>query len=331
MKNKTLLVDGNALFKTAYFGAKRLLFKNEKIGGIFQSVNMIRKLVNENHCNKVVVMWDGEGSILSRLKLYPYYKNNRNQNLSDDEMDNYQYQKLRVKQYLEELFIRQYITHSCESDDVIAYYANNRKPDELVLVATNDRDLLQLLNENVSVYLFDKKYVITPDNFMVFFPYHYKNVKVLKIITGDKSDNIHGIQGLGASDVATGKLVELVPELRQREVTLQEIFDVCEKNKTMTICQNILTGKSPKGIFGNEFYQINEQIINLEKPLIDDQDKNEVNILLHKSLDPTDRRFKNLLSMMIKDGTIHLIPGKIDRWEEFVQPFIRVVRNEKHN
>lgn len=330
MKNKTLLVDGNALFKTAYYAAKHLLYKNEKIGGIFQSINMIRKLVNENYCNKVVVMWDGEGSILSRLKIYPYYKNNR-EGIPEGEVDNYQYQKSRVKQYLEELFIRQHVTHNCEADDVIAYYSQNRKTEEFILIATNDRDLLQLLNENVNVYLFDKKNVITPNNFFLYFPYHYKNVKIIKIITGDKSDSIHGIYGLGNSDSAIQKLVTLVPELRQREVTLEEVFEVCEKKKSETICQNILTGKSPKGIFGNEFYIINEQIINLQKPLIDDQDKSEVDMLLHKRLDPTDRRFKNLLSMMIKDGTIHLIPGKMDRWEEFVQPFIKIVRNEKHN
>jgi len=80
MKNKTLLVDGNALFKTAYYGVKYTTYKGNKIGGIFSSLNMIRKLINENMVNKIVVMWDGDNSIQSRLKLYPDYKFRRRQN-----------------------------------------------------------------------------------------------------------------------------------------------------------------------------------------------------------------------------------------------------------
>ena len=329
MKNKTLLVDGNALFKTAYYGVKYTAYKGEKIGGIFQSINMIRKLINENAVNRVVVMWDGENGRRSRLKLYPGYKSNRKVEMTDREQDNYQFQKLRIKEYLEELFIRQYITENCEADDAIAYYVQNRKPNESILIVTNDRDILQTLAEDVHVYLLDKKYVIDPKNFQAFFPYYYKNVKLIKIITGDKSDTIHGIHGLG-SDSAIGKLIELVPAIREREVLLDEVFAACEERKSETMCQNILSGKSPKGIFGKEFYDINEQIINLSKPLIDDNDKANVNKLIHERLDPTERRFRNLLRMMIKDGTINMIPGQMDRWEEFVQPFIRIIRNEKY-
>jgi 5'-3' exonuclease len=291
---------------------------------------MIRKLINENQINRVVVIWDGENSIRSRLKLYPTYKSGRDREMTDREMDNYQFQKVRVKEYLEELFIRQYITQDCEADDAIAYYVHNRKPDESILIATNDRDILQLLDENVHVYLFPKKLIITPGNFQMFFPYHYKNVKLIKIITGDKSDAIHGIYGLG-SDSAIEKLVILVPAIREREVTLDEVFMACEEKKSDTMCQNILTGKSPKGIFGKEFYVVNEKLINLSNPLIENIDTDNVQLLINERLDPTDRRFKNLLRMMIKDGTVRLIPGQMERWEEFVLPFIKIIRQEKYN
>ena len=331
MKNKTLLVDGSALFKTAYYGVKYTAHKGEKIGGIYASISMIRKLINENQISKVVVMWDGDNSIQSRLKLYPDYKHNRKYNHGDDkEYENYKFQKIRVKEYLEELFVRQYITISCEADDVIAYYVHNKKHNESILIATNDRDILQLLSEDVNVYLLDKKHIINPNNFIMFFPYYYKNVKLVKIITGDKSDSIHAISGMG-SETAIEKLIDLVPAIRTREVQLDEVFEACEEKKSETICQNILTGKAPSGIFGQEFYDINEQLINLDNPLIEEQDKSNVKLLLHEKLDPTDRRFKNLLKMMIKDGTIKMVPGQLDRWEEFVQPFIKIIRNEKHN
>lgn len=328
--NNTLLVDGNALFKTAYYGAKRLMYNNEKIGGIYLTLSIIRKLINENKINKIVVVWDGENSIGPRALLYPWYKENRLRDMTPDEEDNYHFQKSRVKQYLEELFIRQHITEDCEADDAIAYYTQNKIHNENVIVVTNDRDLLQLLDERTSVYLIDKKEIINQNNFRIFFPYHYKNVKVIKILTGDRSDNIHGIRGL-ACDEGIERVIGIIPEICQREITLDEVFESCEKNKDQQICKNILTGKSARGIFGKEFFDINEKIINLDNPLIDDKNKSAMDVLIKEKMDPTDRRFKNLLKMMIKDGTIQLIPGKNERWEEFVQPFIKIVRHEKHD
>jgi len=91
-----------------------------------------------------------------------------------------------------------------------------------------------------------------------------------------------------------------------------------------------LTGKTPSGIFGKEFYDINERLIDLNFPLIEGDDKENIKIILNERLDPTNRRFKNLLKMMIKDGTIRLIPGQLDRFEDFVQPFLKIIRNEKY-
>ena len=44
---KTLLVDGDSLLKTAYHGAKNLYYKETHIGGIFQFLTMVRKMLNE--------------------------------------------------------------------------------------------------------------------------------------------------------------------------------------------------------------------------------------------------------------------------------------------
>jgi hypothetical protein len=45
---KTLLVDGDSLIKTAYYGAKNLYSNGIHIGGIFQFLTMLRKMLNEN-------------------------------------------------------------------------------------------------------------------------------------------------------------------------------------------------------------------------------------------------------------------------------------------
>jgi len=55
----TLLVDGDSLLKTAYHGAKDLYNKGNHIGGIFQFLTMLRKVINENRFDKVFIFWDG--------------------------------------------------------------------------------------------------------------------------------------------------------------------------------------------------------------------------------------------------------------------------------
>ena len=59
-KTQTLVVDGNALMKRSYSGAKNMYYKEKHIGGIFQFYSTLRKMVVEHKIDKVVVMWDGE-------------------------------------------------------------------------------------------------------------------------------------------------------------------------------------------------------------------------------------------------------------------------------
>ena len=58
----------------------------------------------ETDSDKVVIMWDGERSGYLRLDYYPEYKGNRPKFFDE----NYEIQKLKVKAYAEDLFLRQY-------------------------------------------------------------------------------------------------------------------------------------------------------------------------------------------------------------------------------
>ena len=102
---KTLIVDGDSLIKTAYHGAKNLYHKDTHIGGIFQFLTMVRKLVNEYKFDKVYVFWDGQFSGRLRYEIYEDYKSNRDKDFYTDqppsEIELY-LQKERVKFYCEE-------------------------------------------------------------------------------------------------------------------------------------------------------------------------------------------------------------------------------------
>ena len=120
--SKTLLVDGNNLLKIGFHGARDLFNKGEHVGGIWHFLNTLRKFLEETNFNKVVVFWDSKTSSSQRRILYPKYKLNRNPLENESKEESFTNQKQRVKQYLEEMFVRQLETENSEADDLIAHY-----------------------------------------------------------------------------------------------------------------------------------------------------------------------------------------------------------------
>jgi hypothetical protein len=106
---------------------------------------------------------------------------------------------------------------------------------------------------------------------------HY-NVKTIKILTGDSSDNIDGIFYLGEKT-----LIKFFPELLEKEVELSDILskgeELLKENKDNKSLQNLLSGKTKDGIFGDEYYVINKKLIDLDEPLINQEGKDLVDIL----------------------------------------------------
>ena len=93
----------------------------DHIGGLYHFLNTLRKLIDTYILTKIVVCWDGEDNTKPRLELYPDYKlNRRTKSKSEDDLQSYARQKLRVQEYLEELYVRQATFKWCEADDCIA-------------------------------------------------------------------------------------------------------------------------------------------------------------------------------------------------------------------
>ena len=326
-RTKTLIVDGNVLMKRSYNGAKNVYHKDKHIGGIFAFYSTLRKLIIEHKIEKIVVTWDGERGGTLRLDYYPDYKGNRPRFFDQD----YEIQKLRVKQYAEDLFIRQYEHADVESDDLIAFYCQNKKNSEDVMIYTNDRDMCQLINEEVTIFLADKKMEIGIGNYGWFFDHNYQNAGLIKIIEGCSSDNIKGIDG-----VTENTLLNYFPQLKERKVTLDEIFEQSKLiqeergNKPLKVIDNIINGVS-KGTHRGPFYEINKKIIDLNNPLLPEEAGESIKNLVELPIDPEGREQKNVLKMMIEDGVIYALPGGENGYLNFMEPFIKLVKKEKLN
>jgi len=326
---KTLLVDGNNLLKIGFHGVKDYFNGTEHVGGIWYFLNTLRRFIDEENFNKVVVFWDGELSTSQRRLLYPKYKLNRKGVTDDFKEESFVKQKQRVKQYLEEMFVRQIEFENSEADDLIAYYCKIAK-DESKTIFSGDRDLTQLISEDVTLYSPNtKKYYKNGDKIKLHeieIP-HY-NVKTYKIVSGDKSDNIDGIYYLGEKT-----LIKLFPEILDKEVSFSDILQKGEKllkeQKDNTVLKNLLTGKTKEGIFGDEFFEINKKIVDLSEPLISKEGKELVELYYYESLDPDGRGYKNLIRMMMDDGLFKYLPKGDEQWVYFLKPFLKLTRKEK--
>ena len=328
--SKTLLVDGDNLFKIGFHGVKELYTDGSHVGGVYHFINTLRRFLEEHNHDKVVVFWDGDSNSSIRKGIYPQYKGNRRQDMNEYKYESYLQQKARVKTYLEEIFVRQVEMANNEADDLIAYYCKI-SVDENIIIFSGDKDLTQLISKWVTIYSpVHKQYYKNGDKISINkVDIPHQNVTVCKIFTGDKSDNIEGIEGLGEKT-----LVKLFPQMQEKTCTVQELLDNARnipQKKPIKVLNNILIGKSKSTILGEEFYATNKKIVDLSNPLITDDGKELVMQILTEDIDPTDRGYKNLMRMMMEDGLFKYLPKNDEAWVNFLKPFMKLTRKEKRN
>lgn len=328
-KVKTLLIDGENLFKIGLFGVKDYYHNEKHVGAIWHFLNTIQKFIEEHNLDKVMVFWDGDENRSSRRLIYPQYKLNRRERVRTYDQESYDYQRQRIKQYMEELFVRQVEVDGNEADDLIAHYCRISM-DEEKIIYSGDVDLTQLISEDVSLYspILKTMYKVGDKVKIdkIYIP-HY-NILTYKILSGDKSDNIDGIYYLGEKNI-----LKLFPEILDTRITINDILDKAnkliledEKNNSL---KNLLSGKTKSGIFGEEFFKISNKIIDLFNPLISEDGKNVVEMYYKEFLDPDGRGYKNAMKMMMEDGLFKYLPKRDNAWVEFLKPFLKLTRKEK--
>lgn len=326
-----LLVDGDNLLTIGFYGVKNMFYRGQHIGGIYHFLNTLRKSFEAYQLDKIVVFWDGLEGSQTRKKIYIHYKENRRQRIrTEEELNSYNYQRDRIKQYLEELFVRQGEYEYCETDDNIAYYTQN-SPNERKIVYSSDGDLTQLVSGNTQIFnpshqkLYKQNDTIVYDHEEILI----ENVRLVKMMCGDSSDNIAGIKGMGIK-----RFLSLFPELKTQQLTIEQVKDKCnvlfEQDKHNKLIANLLTGVTKHGVFGEEFFDVNNRIVSLDNPFLTDEAKEDIELLINENLDPEGRSYKNTMRMMMEDGIFTALPKSDDRWTMFLNPFLRLTRKEKN-
>ena len=372
----TLLVDGSSLLELAFSASKKTSSDGKEIGGIFAFLLQMKILLQKGNFRYVYCFWDGLNSGQLKYDLNSDYKANRDKNYTDnnlsdymkevnnrisymqkkiygemtrkpskteEEKENFHWQREVLIECLDELFIRQCLFDETEADDFIAYYVNHKKPEENIVIFSNDRDLSQLIQKSTlnpdkdDVILAIKKpkegiQFINTRNHTDVMGYNYQNVALKKIICGDVSDNIKGIKGVGEKT-----LFDNFPEFKTRKMTLNEVIDGAktineerakEKKKPLKWAENIVN-KVTDGCQGDKIYEINEKIIDLRNPLMPEEAKELIDGMMYAPMDAEGRSLENLYKILLE---YHIDDLKDeDRFGNFFTEFKFLIDKEKNN
>lgn len=330
---KTLLIDGEWNLKRNYFRNKKIMMDTGKDNTVFGFIESLRAAITKVLPDRVVIMWDGYRSGKYRYEFYKPYKANRNKVWEDDDVaiatdgqqseedrDKFQIlrDKIQVKNYLEDLFVRQLEREYIEADDLIAYYVIKRQKDEQIIIYSRDKDYLQLIDEDISILTPDSQVIITHENFKELKGYCLDNTLMFKCFDGDKSDNILGVKG-----VTTEGLLKLFPGMENHKYTMSQL--ISEANKMLEKKKSKYLEKIVES--SNIVYR-NATLMNLKKPFIDEASRAEVEKIISLPISIHDRNIQDATKKFIADGFTRLLYR--EDIGSFFAPFYRISQKEKN-
>ncbi len=195
---KLLAIDGNSIINRAFYGIKLLTTKDgQYTNAVYGFINILNRLIEQENPDGVAVAFDLKAPTF-RHKMYDLYKSGRKPMPAELHS-----QMPLLKEWL---ILRGYTClekQGFEADDILGTLAAAAGKNDTCVIATGDRDALQLIGDRVNVLLaatkmgrpeitvynrdtLFEKYGLTPDGMLQ-----------LKSLMGDSSDKIPGVAGVG--------------------------------------------------------------------------------------------------------------------------------------
>jgi DNA polymerase-1 len=217
MSKRFVLVDGNALLHAAWHGyPERIGSDGLSYRGVQGFLSKIHRMDRDYEWDELLVVFDPVEGSLYRKNLFAGYKAHRPE--SDPDLVR---QLELMPRILNDFGFKTLTVPGVESDDVIGTLAKKRAGmGELVMIVTPDKDMAQLVNEEVGLLRplrgsaamevpFD---YIGPDGVYEKFGVRPSQVADWLALIGDVSDNIPGVKGVGPKTAT--KLIEKYGDVR---------------------------------------------------------------------------------------------------------------------
>lgn len=188
--NNLMLIDANNL-SYRYIQRKNYNSYTEDFKRTVQS------LAKSYKAKRVIVCFD-YGKSVYRSEILPEYKGTRKKPETEEEISHFEEFFAVLNQLPDELDEEVLKFRGIEADDLIAYGVMNLSERyEHTWIISSDRDLLQLLDDNVSIFNMFSRKEITKDSLFEETGLTPEEYMMSRIIEGDKGDNIIGIEGIG--------------------------------------------------------------------------------------------------------------------------------------
>ncbi|MEG1427590.1 MAG: 5'-3' exonuclease H3TH domain-containing protein, partial [Oscillospiraceae bacterium] len=219
---KLLVLDGNSILNRAYYGIKLLSTKDGMFtNGIYGFLNILEKIKEECVPDAIAVAFDLRAPTFRHLK-YDGYKAGRK-----GMPEELAVQMPVLQELLTALGYTLVTKEGFEADDILGTLAKTcEAAGNTCMIATGDRDSLQLVSESTTVRLASTKFgqsVVTlydREKILADYGVEPKQLIDIKSIQGDSSDNIPGVAGIGEKGAG---------ELIRRFGSLQYIYDHLEE------------------------------------------------------------------------------------------------------
>ncbi|MDR0826164.1 MAG: 5'-3' exonuclease [Mycoplasmataceae bacterium] len=246
---KALVIDGNSLIYRAFYATGNQLEYYKAHG--YEPVNALKlvlmivlKMLRQEHYDYVLMALDHQKKTL-RHDTFAEYKAGRKP--MPTELVS---QLPLIKDAMKIIGVTTLSLEGIEADDIIGGYARLMNNNEIdVEIFSSDKDMLQLVNPHTTVNLFktgisDTK-KITPENFHeCFFGIRPDQVVDFKGISGDSSDNLAGVKGIGPKTAAElinkyGSLEKIYESLNELTESQQKKFS--DSKESAIMCKKLST------------------------------------------------------------------------------------------
>jgi DNA polymerase-1 len=301
---RVVFIDGLNLFLRNFAMLKFVNHTGTHIGGLSGFLRSLGALINQIQPTAIYIVFDGVGASTNRRYLLPEYKSGRNLSRItnwdifdsiDDENDSKVDQITRLIQYLKCLPVKVVSINKVEADDIIAYMSKDmaKRFNTKSYIVSSDRDFLQLVDDNVTVYRPIEREFYSPDTVQEKFGIVPENFIHYKVLLGDASDKVPGVKGLGKKGV-----LKRFPELADGPMPFDRLFDLSEKR----LKESVVYAR----VIQNWDQLLNtKKIMDLEIPMVSDEEKEFLSQLPEEPLN--ELRILEFMSLYNEDGMTHII------------------------
>jgi DNA polymerase-1 len=228
------LIDGSGFIFRAYYALPPLTRPDgTPISAVLGFTNMVLNLRENLKAHHIAVVFDSKRRNF-RHDIYPDYKANRSEAPEDlvpqfplmrEACDAFQIPTLELEGY--------------EADDLIAAYTHKaRQQGYHVTIVSSDKDLMQLVSENVTMYDHMKSTYIHPKQVFEKFNVPPEKVRDVLALAGDSSDNVPGVPGIGPKTAAT-----LINDFGSFDALFENLDQIKQPKRRETLRNNFAQAK----------------------------------------------------------------------------------------